>query len=101
MSWLTRRDPRSSYRAVTTVTQSAAPRRLGLALSNESPIAETISLARQAEDLGFSEVWLPESSHGTARGPASAAGTSARAVALATRKVRRVGCMDPPIWLAT
>jgi 5,10-methylenetetrahydromethanopterin reductase len=44
--------------------QSAAPLRLGLALSNEVPVPETVALARQAEALGFSEVWLPESGHG-------------------------------------
>src|SRR5712692_5097403 len=42
----------------------AAPRRLGVALSNEVPVAETVALAQRAEALGFSEVWLPESSHG-------------------------------------
>jgi 5,10-methylenetetrahydromethanopterin reductase len=43
---------------------SSARRRFGLALSNEQPVHETVALARQAEQLGFDEVWLPESSHG-------------------------------------
>ncbi len=38
--------------------------RLGLALSNEGPLRETIALARRAEELGLAEVWVPESSHG-------------------------------------
>jgi 5,10-methylenetetrahydromethanopterin reductase len=46
------------------VSTSAAPVRLGLGLSNEAPILETVALARKAEHLGLSEVWLPESSHG-------------------------------------
>jgi 5,10-methylenetetrahydromethanopterin reductase len=37
---------------------------LGLSLSNETPVAETVALAVQADKLGFSEVWLPESRHG-------------------------------------
>jgi 5,10-methylenetetrahydromethanopterin reductase len=37
---------------------------LGLALSNEQPISETIALGVNAERLGFLEVWLPESGHG-------------------------------------
>ena len=44
--------------------QSAAPLRLGLSLANEVPVAETVATAVHAEDLGFSEVWLPESRHG-------------------------------------
>src|SRR5579864_7946694 len=43
---------------------SQAPLRLGLALSNEVPIAETVALGRRAEALGLAEVWLPESGHG-------------------------------------
>jgi 5,10-methylenetetrahydromethanopterin reductase len=38
--------------------------RLGLALANEGPISDTVALARHAEQLGLSEVWVPESSHG-------------------------------------
>jgi 5,10-methylenetetrahydromethanopterin reductase len=40
------------------------PVRLGLALSNEVPLARTALLARRAEELGLAEVWLAESSHG-------------------------------------
>ena len=52
--------PTSSWTSPSTLR----PLRLGLGLSNEVPIAETVVLARQAEALGFSEVWLPESGHG-------------------------------------
>jgi 5,10-methylenetetrahydromethanopterin reductase len=38
--------------------------RLGLALSNEVAVRETVALAQHAEQLGLAEVWLPESSHG-------------------------------------
>ena len=38
--------------------------RLGVALSNEVPVAESVRLAKTAEELGFSEVWVPESRHG-------------------------------------
>jgi 5,10-methylenetetrahydromethanopterin reductase len=38
--------------------------RLGLALANEGPLAQTVALACLAEQLGLSEVWVPESSHG-------------------------------------
>ena len=38
--------------------------RLGLALSNEVPLATTSTLARTAEALGLAEVWLAESGHG-------------------------------------
>ncbi len=40
------------------------PLRLGLSLSNEVPTGSTLSDARYAERLGFTELWLPESSHG-------------------------------------
>lgn len=43
---------------------SGAPLRLGLSLSNETPVAETVALAVQADKPGFSEVWLPENRHG-------------------------------------
>ncbi|MGA2529528.1 MAG: LLM class flavin-dependent oxidoreductase [Acidimicrobiales bacterium] len=46
------------------VTASQAPLRLGVSLSNETPVADTIALAVEAEKLGFDEIWLPESSHG-------------------------------------
>jgi 5,10-methylenetetrahydromethanopterin reductase len=38
--------------------------RLGISLSNEVPVAQTVALARMAEHLGLAEVWLPESRHG-------------------------------------
>jgi 5,10-methylenetetrahydromethanopterin reductase len=54
------------------------------------PIAETVALARQAEALGFSEVWLPESSHG--RGVF----TVAASVAAATRRIKiGIGVVNP------
>ncbi len=69
---------------------SAAPVRLGLALSNEAPIAETVALASQAERLGLSEVWLPESSHG--RGVFSVAS----AVAAKTQRIKiGIGIVNP------
>jgi 5,10-methylenetetrahydromethanopterin reductase len=65
-------------------------RRLGLALSNETSIAETVTLARRAEELGLSEVWLPESGHG--RGMF----TVAASVAAATQCVRiGIGIVNP------
>ncbi|MFL5796449.1 MAG: LLM class flavin-dependent oxidoreductase [Actinomycetota bacterium] len=39
-------------------------RRLAVSLSNEVPISETVALVRRAEELGYSEVWVPESRHG-------------------------------------
>jgi 5,10-methylenetetrahydromethanopterin reductase len=64
--------------------------RLGLALSNEAPIAETVALARQAEHLGLSEVWLPESGHG--RGVF----TVASAVAANTQRIKiGIGIVNP------
>ena len=54
------------------------------------PIAETVALARQAEALGFSEVWLPESSHG--RGVF----TVAASIAAATRRIKiGIGVVNP------
>jgi 5,10-methylenetetrahydromethanopterin reductase len=41
-----------------------APTRFGVALSNEVPLEESIALALRAEELGFDEVWVPESRHG-------------------------------------
>ncbi len=46
------------------MTWSGAPLRFGISISNEVPAAESVALARRAEDLGLAEVWLPESSHG-------------------------------------
>jgi 5,10-methylenetetrahydromethanopterin reductase len=72
------------------LTASAAPVRLGLALSNEAPIAETVALACQAEQLGLSEVWLPESGHG--RGVFSVAS----AVAAKTQRIKiGIGIVNP------
>jgi 5,10-methylenetetrahydromethanopterin reductase len=69
---------------------SNAPLRLGLSLSNEVPVAQTVSLARRAEELGLSEVWLPESGHG--RGVF----TVAAAVAAATGRVSiGIGVVNP------
>lgn len=39
-------------------------RRIGVALSNEDPLADTLRLGRLAQALGFDEVWVPESGHG-------------------------------------
>ena len=72
------------------MTTSTAPVRLGLALSNEAPIAETVTLAGQAERLGLSEVWLPESGHG--RGVFSVAS----AVAAKTQRINiGIGIVNP------
>jgi 5,10-methylenetetrahydromethanopterin reductase len=69
---------------------SRAPVRLGLALSNEAPIVETVALACQAEELGLSEVWLPESGHG--RGVFSVAAS----VAAATQRIKiGIGIVNP------
>ncbi len=70
--------------------ESRAVLRLGLSLSNEVPVRETVALAREAERLGLGEVWLPESGHG--RGMF----TVATAVALATEKIRLgIGIVNP------
>ena len=72
------------------MTVSSAPRRLGLALSNETPVADTVGLARLAEELGLSEVWLPESSHG--RGVFTVAAN----VAAGTRRIGiGIGVVNP------
>lgn len=64
--------------------------RLGLALSNESPVVETVALACRAEQLGLSEVWLPESGHG--RGVF----TVAASVAAATQRIKLgIGVVNP------
>ncbi len=65
-------------------------RRLGLALANEGPIAETVALGVEAERLGLSEVWLPESGHG--RGVFTVAAT----LAAATRRIKiGIGIVNP------
>jgi 5,10-methylenetetrahydromethanopterin reductase len=46
------------------MTLSGFSTRLGVSLSNEAPVAETLALAQAAERLGLAEVWLPESRHG-------------------------------------
>jgi 5,10-methylenetetrahydromethanopterin reductase len=80
----------SSVSGVTDASASSAAVRLGLSLSNEAPIAETVALARQAEELGLSEVWLPESRHG--RGVFSVAAT----VAAATHQIKiGIGIVNP------
>ena len=72
------------------MTISAPPPRLGLALSNEVPVHRTVALACRAEQLGFSEVWLPESGHG--RGVF----TVAASVAAATRRIKLgIGIVNP------
>jgi len=72
------------------VTASGAPLRLGLSLSNETPVRETVAIAGRAEQLGLSEVWLPESGHG--RGVF----TVAAAVAAATQRITLgVGIVNP------
>jgi 5,10-methylenetetrahydromethanopterin reductase len=69
---------------------SGAPKRLGLALSNEVPIEQTVALAQRAEVLGLSEVWLPESGHG--RGLF----TVAASVAAATQSITiGIGIVNP------
>jgi len=55
--------------------------RFGLALDNQVPIARTIALARLAEELGLSDVWVPEVNHGRY------GTTAAAAVALNTTRV--------------
>jgi 5,10-methylenetetrahydromethanopterin reductase len=72
------------------VSRSLAPLRLGVSLSNEEPIAETVAKAALAEELGLAEVWLPESSHG--RGVFTVAAT----VVAATRRVTiGIGIVNP------
>src|SRR6478672_7991781 len=64
--------------------------RLGLSLSNEVPVRETVALAREAERLGLAEVWLPESGHG--RGMFSVAS----AIASATSRLGLgIGIVNP------
>lgn len=76
--------------AATPAVASAAPVRFGIAVSNEVLLAATVALAREAEALGLSEVWIPESSHG--RGVF----TTAAAVAAATSRVGvGIGIVNP------
>ena len=77
-------------RAGTRGEPMSGQKRLGLALSNEVPVSQTVALAVRAEQLGFSEVWLPESGHG--RGLF----TVAASVAAATRRVGiGIGIVNP------
>src|ERR1700730_692054 len=71
-------------------TASAAPLRLGMSLSNEGPIADTLAIAVHAEELGFSEVWLPESGHG--RGGVTVAASVA---AVTSRITLGIGIVNP------
>ncbi len=52
------------------------------ALSNEVPLEESIGLARRAEELGFDEVWVPESRHGR---------SATTAAAVLARETGRIG----------
>jgi len=63
---------------------------LGLSLSNEDPLASTVSLAQRADELGFDEVSIPESRQHRAVFSATAA------VLCRTRKIRvRIGIANP------
>lgn len=66
------------------------PLRLGLAVSNEVPLAQTVALARAAEELGLSEVWLPESRHGR-----SATTAAAVVIGATTRIGVGIGVVNP------
>ncbi len=72
------------------MTGSAGPLRIGISLSNEVPVRETVALARLAEGLGLAEVSIPESRHG--RGVF----TAASQVAAATERITiGVGVVNP------
>jgi 5,10-methylenetetrahydromethanopterin reductase len=61
-----------------------------VALSNEVPLEESVALARRAEELGFDEVWVPESRHGRS------ATTAAAVLARDTAKIGiGVGVVNP------
>jgi 5,10-methylenetetrahydromethanopterin reductase len=64
--------------------------RLGISLSNEVPVAETVALVQEAERLGFAEAWLPESRHG--RGVFTVA---AQAAARTSRIGIGIGVVNP------
>lgn len=72
------------------MSRSAAPLRIGLSLSNEAPVTETVALAHLADDLGLAEVSLPESRHG--RGVFTVAGQVAAAT---ERIVIGIGVVNP------
>lgn len=66
--------------------------RLGLALANEGALDATVALARQAEDLGLAEVWVPESLHGR---------SATSAVAMLAARTERIGLgvgVVNPFW---
>lgn len=64
--------------------------RFGVALSNEVPLDESVVLARRAEELGFDEVWVPESRHGRS------ATTAAAVLARETSRIEiGVGVVNP------
>jgi 5,10-methylenetetrahydromethanopterin reductase len=63
-----------------------------VALSNEVPLEESAALARRAEDLGFDEVWVPESRHGR---------SATTAAAVLARETGRIGIgvgVVNPFW---
>lgn len=74
-------------------------RGFGLSLSNEDPIAVTLALVAQAEQLGYDEVSLPESSLFR-----SVTSTAAAALNSTERIVVRIGIANPvsrsPVLLA-
>jgi 5,10-methylenetetrahydromethanopterin reductase len=65
-------------------------RRIAVSLSNEVPIPETLALVRRAEELGYSEVWIPESRHGR-----SATGVAAVLARETSRIDLCVGAINP------
>ncbi len=73
------------------MTSSATPAwRLGFSLQNDRPLAETLELARLAEETGFAEVWINESGH--FRG----AFTQAAAIASVTSRIGLgIGVVNP------
>jgi 5,10-methylenetetrahydromethanopterin reductase len=72
------------------VTLSGAPLRVGVSLSNESPVRETVALAQLAEQVGMAEVSIPESRHG--RGVFTVAGQVAGST---ERIVIGIGVVNP------
>jgi len=66
--------------------------RYGVALSNEVPLADSVALAKRAEELGFDEVWIPESRHGR---------SATTAAAVLARETERIGLgvgVVNPFW---
>ncbi len=63
-----------------------------MALSNEVPLRESAALARRAEELGYDEVWVPESRHGR---------SATTAAAVLARETERIGIgvgVVNPFW---